>query len=105
MTAPDFGWQGGHAGTCVSCLRPTGLRAAVEGEAGWIAALLVRLGMPRDQAEATACGRAGGLVPDGRVTRMFPICDWCAPRTGFSTVLCIDGLDVPVVRQPEGSEA
>jgi hypothetical protein len=105
VTAPNFGSQGDHAGTCISCLRPTGLRAAVEGEAGWIIALLVRLGMPRDQAETTACGQAGGPVPDGRMTTMFPICDWCAPRTGFSTALCLDGLDVPPVRQPRGGEA
>jgi len=90
---------------CVSCLRPTGLRAAVDGEAGWIVAILVRLGMSQDHAEATALGRAGRPVPDGRITRLFPICDWCAPRTGFDTVLCIDDLDVRPVQQPEGTEA
>jgi hypothetical protein len=90
---------------CVSCHRPTGLQSAAEGEAGWIVALLVRLGMPRDRAEATVSGQACSPPPDGRITRRFPICDWCAPRTGFDTVLGIDGLDVLPACQPAGGEA
>jgi hypothetical protein len=97
-TAP--GSQNNDAATCISCLRPTGLRAAVEGEARWNAALLAHLGMPRDQADATVFGEDGGPVPDGCVTTLFPLCDWCAPVLGFRTALAIDGLDVPPVRQP-----
>jgi hypothetical protein len=83
------------AQTCVSCKRSTGLLAGVEGEAGRVVALLVGLGMPRDQAEATVSGQAGGPV-------VFSICDWCARRAGLDTALNLDGLDVPLARQPSG---
>jgi hypothetical protein len=99
-TAP--GSRGNETAACFSCLRPTGLRAAFEGEARWNAAHLARLGTSREQAEATVSGHAGGPVPDGRVTTLFPLCDWCAPVLGFRTVLCIEGLDVHPVRQSEG---
>jgi hypothetical protein len=98
---PDPGLQGG-SGTCISCLRSTGLRAGAEGEADWIVTRLVRLGLSQDRADATVIGQASGVAPDGRMTLVVPVCERCAPRTGFSTVLCIDGWDVPVVRQPEG---
>jgi hypothetical protein len=88
---------------CVWCLTPTGLHTAIGSDALWIVRFLLRLGLPEDQAEATAYGRPDGPVPEGRVIRTFPICDACARRTGLRTALAIDGWDdVPVVHQPEG---
>jgi hypothetical protein len=105
MTAPSPGSQGNGTGTCISCLRFTGLRAGAEGEATWIVARLVRLGLSKDQAHAAVHGQAGGLDPDGRVTLVVPVCERCAPRAGFRTVLCIEGWDVPVVRQAEAGKS
>jgi hypothetical protein len=88
MSAPN-------AQTCVCCKRSTGLLAGAEGDPSWAVALLVHLGLPRDEAEATVSGQAGGPV-------VFSICDWCARRAGLDTALNLDGLDMPVTRQPEG---
>jgi hypothetical protein len=94
--------QSHEAETCISCTRSTGLRAGAEGETGWIVTRLVRLGLSRDQAETTVLCHAASGAPDGRMTLIVPVCEKCAPRAGFSTVLRIDGWDVPMVRQPEG---
>jgi hypothetical protein len=89
---------------CAWCLALTGLRTGLDGEAQWIIAVLVRLGLSRDQVEARVFGQAAVLLPDGRCEWMFPICERCSRRTGFRTALAIDGWDddVPVVRQPAG---
>jgi hypothetical protein len=94
--------QSHDAEICISCTRSTGLRAGAEGETGWILTRLVRLGLSRDQAEMTVLCHAASGVPGGCITLIVPVCEKCAPRAGFSTVLRIDGWDVPVVRQPEG---
>jgi hypothetical protein len=91
---------------CVSCLTPTGLCTAVEGEPDWILRLLLRFGLPLDQARGIVAGPGVGPVLDRRVTRTFPICGHCGLYTGFPTGLCIEGWEgeVPKVRQPEGGE-
>ena len=47
------GILGNYAGSCVSCLSGTDTALAFEGEIEWLAAVLINLGVPHDQAVAT----------------------------------------------------
>jgi hypothetical protein len=49
----SVGLDGTYRGTCIACYTPTDTALALEGEPEWIAAVLVVMGVPNDQAVAT----------------------------------------------------
>lgn len=96
--------------SCIVCFKgDTATAMAVEGEAEWILAALVALGIDEATAEAVFRGHleregwTGGPdeVPGGRVQLAFRLCSVCAEKVNFR-VGPVSG-DVPRLRQPGGA--
>jgi hypothetical protein len=80
----------------VVCFRGTDTGLAFTGEAEWIIAALMHLGIPDDQASALVSYASGcdpGKVPVDDVTMLFRVCNDCAtkPAGGLNVGLVSDG--------------
>ncbi|KJE20366.1 hypothetical protein FF36_05340 [Frankia torreyi] len=100
---PAAGLQGDHRGTCIACLRPTDTGLAFQGEAEWIFAGLLGLGVPEDQvhpalADLDPAGWGNGLVPVGKTAVTVRACAECASKPGFPVALLLPGHPVPAVQ-------
>jgi len=77
MSAISPGIKGTFTGSCVVCLRGTGTGLVFLGEPEWLAAGLVRLGLPMDDAVATT-EVAMSDRPDGWEEWAVRVCSDCA---------------------------
>lgn len=104
------GLDGTYEGTCIACLTPTDTALAFRGEAKWFIAGLYALGIPEDQAFATAHViwsesdpmLRKGQVPGGIVTEAIRVCRKCVRSAGPSfpdPVLAIADAEIPVISQ------
>ena len=103
FTVPP-GLDGTYRGTCVICGRGTDTAIAFRGEAEWVIAGGIKLGLPEPQASrmlelATGCDP--GNVPVGVITVPYRICAECAakasphaPKPGLTSG------DMPCYTQP-----
>ncbi len=98
---PPPGLKGTYEDTCVVCLRPTDTGIGLRGEAEWMAAALIVLGLPSDEAGAMiseATGSPPGRVPVGQIDCVIRLCGDCASKSTkpFPTpVLIGTGLPIP----------
>jgi hypothetical protein len=82
---------------CIACFRGdvvTGF--AVAGSLEWFAVALMNLGLPEDQAIATA--QANG-TDDPDMPTLVRLCPDCAARTD-AWIAPLDGDEIPVYREP-----
>jgi len=89
--------------TCAVCGRRTEMGIAFQGEAEWVIAGMVQLGIPGDQAavmvtDITRCDP--GKVPVGRFTLPMRTCATCAARIPGLVPMPLDGGQLPCVTQP-----
>lgn len=98
------GLDGTYAGTCIACLKPTDTALAFRGEPEWHAAGLVQLGLPMNEAIATAertlRAMAVGSDGAGRYDAVYRVCGDCAAKADppFPTpALAYPGMPIPVV--------
>lgn len=100
---PRPGLQGTYDGSCVVCLSPTDTGLVFEGVAEFTIAGLIKLGVPEDEAPATAWqvwGTDPGMVPSGRVLSEVRVCTKDANRAGCQVALLVGGK-LPVYRSEE----
>jgi hypothetical protein len=101
---PPAGLQGDHADTCVICLQGTDTGLAFRGDAEWVAAGGVMLGVPTDQATimvSRALGCEPGMMLPGVLTFTYRVCADCAARAGaMAPCLLVQGGEVPCYHQP-----
>lgn len=87
--------------SCVACLRKnTDTVLAFKGDAEWVAAGLMALGVPEDEAGSTVAYALTGRVdevPEGEVSMIFRVCETCAERPGFPVVPVAAGEVAPIV--------
>ena len=107
MDAPPPNLQGNYSGSCVMCLRGTDTALAFTGEAEWLIAGLINLGLARDDANRTAfamfedMGCDPDMVPEGRQTFGVRVCAECvskAPYSGFPSP-GVEAFGVPNIAQ------
>ena len=107
MTMATGGIRGDFADSCTVCMKGTDTGLAFVGEAEWIMAGMVRMGIPIDQVPGTfgACvGSAPGMVPVGRLTVTVRACVGCANLAGLPVDVIAVGSQIPSYVQPEGPE-
>lgn len=103
MNSPTPGLQGDYTDSCVVCFTPTDTGLGFAGEAEWIIAGMVRLGIDQDQALATlAAGdpkwRPVGMVPSGETTAILRVCGDCAGKPGFPVALITAYGELPLIQ-------
>lgn len=91
---------GNYVGSCVACMRGTDTGLAFRGEIEFIAAALMMLGVPENQA-ISIVKTSDAILIDGenRFVATMRVCAGCAERARVPVkpVLLIDGADVPVL--------
>jgi hypothetical protein len=96
---PTVGLQGDYRDSCTACMRPTDTGLAFRGEAEFIIAGLVCMGIPLDQASVSfslATGSDPGTVPAGILTHVIRVCDDRASRAGLRIGLLAGESAVPL---------
>jgi hypothetical protein len=95
-----------QTGSCIVCGEGTDTGLAVRGEADWHATVLIKLGVPADQALDTvdygSPGRLPGRLPGERYVELYRVCARCVRSSGAgfrAPVLAVPGADVPVIAQ------
>ena len=83
---------------------------AVDGRPEWIVAVMMKLGIPRRQAEATfdvilreSGGNYGSKVASGKKQRrqmVLRVCATCAEKSGATVDTLVPGTSVPCFREP-----
>jgi hypothetical protein len=102
------GLQGDHRGTCVVCIRPTDTGLKFKGDAEWIIASLMVLGLSQDVAYGVLIqgwqeryGTQNPNVPSGILTEQMRVCGSCVRKCGKKNMpapaLIIAGGEMPVV--------
>ena len=108
LSTSALDWKGhqGRPGSCVGCGHGTDTAIAVRGEAQWLAAFLVVLGVPADEASDTVIATLGtpatGQVPAGVLQVVFQVCTSCASASAArlpAPALATLG-QLPLVAQP-----
>ena len=104
------GLLGDYSQSCVACLTGTDTALAVKGPAEAGMALLSVLGLPDDQAQATAeayfatnFGSAPGQVPEGDITFPVRVCEACCAKSGTGMKPGLIAAGIPVY-QPSNKE-
>jgi len=94
--------QGNYKDSCVACLQGTDSGLSFVGEAEWIAAGLVKLGIPTTEAIILVEDGLGSdpAMVAGRLGLSFRVCQSCAEKAGFSVGLIASGK-VPAYGQRE----
>lgn len=102
VAIPRPGLSGDYRDSCVVCLQGTDTGLAFTGEAEWVIAGLVVLGVPREQADATAFPDSDpGMVPDGTVTVGVRVCQSCVDASGTKMPVGLIVTGVPNIRPVE----
>lgn len=103
---PPAGLDGSYSGSCIICLQGTDTGVGFRGEAEWIAAAIVRLGVNDAKIAGAmvslATGCKPGEVPDGITTGAVTICEDCFEQSIFGGRDVKPGvirLGVPVIEQ------
>lgn len=101
---PRPGLQGDYRGTCTLCLRATDTAIGFEGEAEYLIAGLIWLGVENEVAYRMVSEEFGcdpGMVPTGRHCLYVRLCAKCAAEGGYpDPKLWVVGGTVPTARQP-----
>lgn len=107
-TLPPPGLQGTYKGSCIVCFQGTDTGLMLRGDAEWIIAGLMHLGM-RDFDEAAAVVAHGhgcdpGMVPDGVLSPAIQVCESCVKKSGsdIKVGLVASGV-LPCYQQPQGT--
>ena len=101
---PTPGLDGTYRDSCVVCLQGTDTALALTGEAEWVIASLVALGIPSDQATVLVSSVTGcdpGKVPIGDFTLVFRVCAGCAATVGAHVGMVIPDGPLPNYTQQE----
>ena len=108
LKIPPPGLQGTYAHSCVICLQGCDTGLALHGEAEWIIAGLLNLGIPDMDEAATMLGTLHGcdpgMVPNGLGTVTIQLCQACLEAsslrdTGMVLGLLVAGEALPCYRQ------
>jgi hypothetical protein len=86
---------------CVVCQRATDTALGFTGEAEWIIAALVTLGVPKDRAYLKLESEPG-MVPPGEVVLAFAVCGECVAKCNARLKPGASGLKVGPVDSLEG---
>ncbi len=112
MNLPAPGLDGTYRDSCVVCFHGADTGLALTGEAEWIIAHIMTLGIPEDQAMMLVSMNTGcdiGKVPVGDTTLVFRVCRDCAARAGSGSehpkVGLIAGGELPCYTQPQEGRA
>ena len=90
------GLQGDYSGTCVVCLQPTDTALGFRGTAEWLAARLVVLGLPNEQAIAMVQNVEG----DEMMVRVCAACVERCPASFPPPALVLPGRAILTIEQP-----
>ena len=108
MSLPPSNLQGDYNGSCVVCLRGTDTALAFTGEAEWLVAGLVNLGIPDDPACLMVeeffkeQGAKPGMVLDGEHTMPVQVCAECVSKSAADfPAPGIPAFGVPNIGQPD----
>ena len=107
MSQPPPNLQGTYRGSCVACLQGTDTALAFTGEAEWLVAGLVMLGIPEDAASLMVeaffkeQGAKPGMVLDGEWVMPVQVCAECVAKSAAPfPAPGIPSFGVPEIRQP-----
>ena len=99
--------QGSARGdTCVLCLRETDTGLSFSGDAEWVIAGLIVLGVPEELATnmvSSATGDEAGLLPGGQITFPVRVCRRCAVAGGVRLPVGLISCVIPDIAQTEGT--
>ena len=104
LKIPPPGLPGAYAHSCVICLQGCDTGLALHGEAEWIIAGLLNLGIPDMDEAATMLGTLHGcdpgMVPNGLGTVTIQLCHACLEASSLRDTGMVLGLLVAVRRCP-----
>ena len=99
---PPPGLRGDYNGSCIVCFHGTDTALAFEGEAEWVIAGLVTLGIPTEFEAGVMMSHffdvPPGTVPDGIVTLGVQVCADCVERCPANFPKPRQASSVPVLR-------
>jgi hypothetical protein len=104
---PPPGIDGTHEDSCAICRKGTDTALVFRGEAEWLVAGLLNLGLSAETARISVSeyfGSPPGQVPDGIHTVVMRVCLACVERSKApfpAPVLAVPGAAVPLVTQPD----
>jgi hypothetical protein len=98
------GLDGTYTGSCVVCLQGCDTALAFRGEAEWVIAGLMHLGLPHEEAEDTlshVTDCAPGMVPDGELTIPVRVCESCVQASGTGMHVGPAHAQIPVYQRSQ----
>jgi hypothetical protein len=97
---PTPGLRGSYEGSCVICMRGCDTAFALQGQAEWITAGLMKLGVSDiDEASAIVSKGAGsdpGMLPNGIITVVVRCCESCMSKSGLGMNLGLVAAGEPL---------